>query len=354
MVGAVAFVVLLVTQLTTSHGDAGLFADAGHRLMHGDLDVFSTSALQVGPTYLVLVGLGSLLTAPLHAPHWAGAALATSAASAVLLVAVLGAIAPSGRRGVSGLGVIVGGALVIPATYGHPEEAMTAFLLVLATTLAFRGHALSPPLLLAAAVTIKLWAVVAVGLLLVAGSRRLVATRGLVLVAAVVGAYLPFEVLGRVSTFDFAWQVEVPAPLSLVMHDGSSFAYRQRLLQVAVAALLGAVVAWRARGPEIAWALPLVVMSARLLLDPLSNPYYWTTLVVVVVLVQVARARTLLEGLLTAYLSNIALLLAITTAQGRPGAAVLTGFGLAALAGGLGPAWSRRDHPRLRAVAAAA
>jgi hypothetical protein len=342
VVGMLCFVVLLVVQLTTSHGDAGMFAGASDRMLRGHADVFEDPVLQVGPLYLLLVGPGALLADAVGAPQWAGAALLTSAASAALLVAALGALAGSrprrDRQVLSGLTVVLGGALVIPATYGHPEEVMTALLLVVATASARDRRTWTPALLLAAAITIKLWAVVGVGLLLVAAGRRLVVHRGLVLAGAVGAAYLPFVVLDRVATFGFAWQVEVPAPLSLLLADGSQFGYRQRLLQVGVAAAAGALLARRAHGPDVVWALPLAVMSARLLLDPLSNPYYWTTLVVVVLLRVLLAERPLLEVLLVAYLGSIAMLLLIVTAQGPVGAVALTALGLGALGLALGAA----------------
>jgi hypothetical protein len=340
LVGLGCFVVLLVTQLTTSHGDAGLFAQAGDRLVRGHADVFRDSVLQVGPLYLLLVGPGALLSDAVGAPQWAGAAVMTSAASAVLLVAALSAFAAasprSGRQVLGGLTVLLGGAMVIPATYGHPEEVIAALLLILATATALRGGTSAPALLLAAAITIKLWAVVGVGLLLVAAGRRLAVQRGAVLALAVAAAYLPFALLDRIATFDMEWQVERPAPLSLLLADGSTFGYRQRLLQVVVASVAGALLARKVRGADVVWALPLGVMSLRLLLDPLSNPYYWTTLVVVVLLRLLMRDVPLLESVLLAYLGNITMLLLIVTGQGWIGAVALAALGFGALALALG------------------
>lgn len=347
VVALLCFVVLLVVQLTTSHGDAGLFAAAGDRLVHGHLDVFRDSSLQVGPLYLLVIGPGALLADAAGTPEWAGAALMTSALSAALLVAALGALAGStpraGRQVLSGLTVVLGGAMAIPASYGHPEEVITALLLVGATAAALQRRTWAPALLLAAAITIKLWAVVAVGLLLVAAGRRLVVQRGVVLAAAVAAAYLPFALLDHVGTFDMFWQVERSAPLSLLVVDGSAFGYRQRLLQVVLAAAAGALLARRARGADVVWALPMAVMAVRLLLDPLSNPYYWTTLVVVVLLRLLMGPRPLLESLLLAYLVDIVLLLVIVTSQGRLGAAELSAIGLGALLTALGAAFARRE-----------
>ncbi|MCW2544048.1 MAG: hypothetical protein JWM40_1600 [Frankiales bacterium] len=353
VVGLVCFVVLLVVQLTTSHGDAGMFAEAGDRLVRGHADVFRNSVLQVGPLYLLLVGPGALLSDAVGVPQWAGAAVMTSAASAVLLVAALSALAGTSPRGgrqvLAGLTVLLGGAMVIPATYGHPEEVMTALLLVLATATARRGGTWAPALLLAAAITIKLWAVVGLGLLLVAAGRRLAVQRGAVLAMAIGAAYLPFAVLDRIATFDMQWQVERPAPLSLLLADGSTFGYRQRLLQVVVAGAVGALLARKVRVADVVWALPLGVMSLRLLLDPLSNPYYWTTLVVVVLLRLLMREGPLLESVLLAYLGNIAMLLVIVTAQGWLGAAALAGLGLGALVLALRAATPLRVPPQVPA-----
>lgn len=336
LVGLLAFAVLLAVQLTTSHGDAGLFAAAGARLLHGHADVFEASLLQVGPAYLLLIGPGALAADAVGAPQWAGSAVLTSAATAVLLVAVLRSLGTPdlrpGRTLLAGVAAILGGAVAIPASYGHPEEVMTALLLVLATHQSFHRRTIAPALLLAAAITIKLWAVVGVGLLLVKATRRSAVLRGAVLGGCVAAAYLPFAVLGRIATFDYMWVVEVPAPLSLVFETSSPFGYERRLLQVVLAAGIGALVAWRARGIDVVWALPLAVIAARVLLDPLSNPYYWTTLVVVVVLRQVLADRPLLESLVLAYLTDIALLLLITTAQGTLGAIALAAFGLGVLA----------------------
>ncbi|MDT7538844.1 MAG: alpha,2-mannosyltransferase [Actinomycetota bacterium] len=327
-----------LTALASGHlGDFDAFVDAGTHLVHGDADVFAGSYLQVGPLYLFVVGVSRLLFGWTGLSDWLAGGLLPAVASVALVLAaarlVARAVPRQGRQMLAGLAVFAGGAMAVPASYGHAEETLVALMLVVGTGAAWSRRPVAPALVLAAAVTIKLWAVVGIGLLLVAAGRRLQLYRLAIFAAATSAAYLPFFVFGHVGTFEMAWQVEIPAPMSLLVPDGYGFGYRQRLVQVAVAAALGVYVALRVRSSDVTWALPVAVIATRLLLDPVPSPYYWAALVLVLVLRVMALQRSVLEAVVLVFAVDIAALLVITLAQGMVGAVALAALALASLVG---------------------
>ena len=337
LAGPIAFLVYLAAQAAGHSGDLAAFAAAGSQVTHGDWTVFDTSYLQVGPLLLLLVGLGADAAEGVGLAQWFGASVVLAGLCAVLshvLIRLLLADRATGvRLAAASLGLTLSGSVAISASYGHLEEWLVILLLTLASAAAVRGRLLVPAALLAAAVTIKLWAVVGIVILLVAASTRVIAMRVLVLCGLTAAAYLPFVLQSKVATFDMVWRVESPAPLSLALPNGHPFGYRARAVQVLVAVCTGALVIWVRRGrPDIVWALPLALVGSRLVLDPLPSPYYWAALVALLVLSSLTAAACFVERALTASALAVAGELILTTAQDRWGAVLLALLGATAVA----------------------
>lgn len=269
-------------------GDAGWFRTAGAGMVGRHLfDVFTSSGLQIGPLYLLILGLAS------KALDLLGSAALTrtvlfAAQGAVVVWLAMWTTRRAGRlnghesiagRWAVGASLGIGGFIAEGVANGHPEEILLAILLANAALSAWSGQPRRAGALLALAMGFKQWATVGVGLLLL-GRRRWSPFQGAVVTAGLVLAvYAPFFVFGTVRTFDFSWGIPATSLLGQLGHAWHATDWQLRVVQGGIAAIAGAVAAWRR--PHLPLLPVVCAVAARLLLDPLRLSYYSGPLIAV-------------------------------------------------------------------------
>lgn len=276
-----------VVQPLVQSGDALYFLQAGQQLVgpHAG-EVFADSSLQVGPAYLVLLGV---LAGAAHALHLSAWVVIGAVQSALLVWALLVALprrAGTVAQLTVGVVVVAGGPLYEVLLNGHPEELGTGLLLLLALGESRRAAVVLPSTLVATASTTKLWGVLGFVCLLATASRgpadlRRVAQRLVLAGSLVATAYLPFFLWGTVRTFDFVWLTDRDSVLGAVTGFGGGFGLHLRALQLGSAALVGTVLLLRGAADS---AVVVGAVSVRLALDPFHQVYYVTDLEVLVLL----------------------------------------------------------------------
>jgi Glycosyltransferase family 87 len=282
-------------------GDSAVFGQAGRTLLSRHwADTFADPNIQSGPLFLVLHGVGSVLTHGLPLPPYVGGGLCTALANALLTVAACRAVMGHyrlTRRDTAvrelGLGLVFAltGGLWLVSIYAHPDDVMVTLMLVLAASRAAEGRYVLAGGFFGIAVGVKLWALVAVAVLLVRASRSDAARSVVAAVTTIAVVYGPFFVLGHVNTFDWVWQVEDPAPINLFLATGTNFTWSLRLLQAGVAAAAGLVALRSAKGgPSAIWLVPAAAIAGRLLLDPRGLVYYYPPLLLCLLLGQWASS----------------------------------------------------------------
>ncbi|HZT54316.1 MAG TPA: hypothetical protein VE995_08025, partial [Gaiellaceae bacterium] len=251
-------------------GDAPLFVRAGRTLLSAHwTSAFAVPTVQAGPLQLALFGaLG----------RWPGAlAIVLGAATALLVTAAARAVGVRHPVLLAAVGLLATatGLTERASSVGHPADAMLPLLWILAAATARRGQALSAGLLVGLSAGLETWGILGVAALALAPRRR-DAWSGAAVAAITAGAlFAPFVLGGRFAMWAYAWHVQPPSPLSLVLPWGTVFGWPLRLAQgaLSVGAGLATGLALR-RSPHAPWAAPLAVVVARLQLDPLLFPYY--------------------------------------------------------------------------------
>ena len=270
-------------QHTLGMSDTALYQAAGRQLLssHG-INVFANPAIQVGPLYLGLLGLLSLVAQLLLLPGplvagFVQAGLVT--ALCVHLVRDFAGRADVGSGPMRDIGIgasLICGPLAIVGIAGHFEEPLVAAFLLFAADRVCRGKDTAAVLWLIAASGCKLWGFLGVAILLAAGSPTAWLRRGALYAVGCIACYLPFFLWGTVNTFKLSWPVWPSATLGFFLRD-QPFTYELRLLQSALVCAFTALLVWRLRSRP--WLLPVMVIAARLLFDPEQIPYYWSALV---------------------------------------------------------------------------
>jgi hypothetical protein len=270
------------------HADAGdllYFLHRGERLLSAHwASVYSDRELQAGPLQLVVAGAARSTEV---------LAFVVEVGVAALLVLVLGRLGVAGRwRLLAGLAAVGAGLTHGAFVEGHPAEATTPLLWILAALDARRGRTGRAGLLIGVSAGLELWGALGVPVLLLAPSIR-AALRGLAVAAAVAAVQLaPFVAVGNFRMFEYQWRVAPGTLIGLVLSPGTHFGWPLRVLQAAVACGLGAAVAGRfRRSLHAVWLAPLAVALARIALDPLAYGWYWLE-VEALVLVGVALLLT--------------------------------------------------------------
>jgi hypothetical protein len=263
-----------------SGGDALWFRTAGSGMLgHRFFDVFEASGLQIGPVYLVVLGLLDRVARLLHLPELFTLAAVQSAAVAWLAVwtarraarAVQMPVLPA--QWAVGLVLVLGGFLAEGVGNGHPEEIAVALILANAGLSAASGRHVVAGVLVGLATGVKQWGAFGGGLVLLGGRRVRSTAIGAVVAAATAAAlYAPFAIWGHIATFDFAWGIPRNTLLAHIGGWAGSSDWDLRLVQGAAAALTGAALAWRRRGSPLVPVVAAVAM--RLFLDPLRLTYY--------------------------------------------------------------------------------
>lgn len=283
-------------------GDALVFARAGNTLFSRHwADTFGGPVLQSGPIFVLLEGIGLRLSSALGLPYWLGGGLVTALASALLMIVACRAVfavykldnrtAAAREFGVCMVFALTGG-LWVAAMYAHQDDLLVTLLLLIAASRAAAGRSGQAGIIFGFAVGVKLWAIIAIAVLLVRASRTAALQAGLMAAATVTLCYGPFIVFGRFEMFRGSWQIEHDAPLNLVFHDGTDFSWQLRLFQAVLATTVGLVVLLRTRGRNCAvWLVPVAAIAARLLVDPRNIPYYYTPVLLCLLLGQWASGR---------------------------------------------------------------
>jgi hypothetical protein len=250
-------------------GDLVYFVHQGERLLSGGwADTFADPTLQSGPLQLVVTGAVRSTEA---------LAFFLELGVAALLLVVLGRLGVSRRwQLLIGLAAVATGLTHGAFVDGHPAEVVTPLLWTLAALEARQGATRRAGTLVAASAGFELWGVLGGVVLLLAPKLR-DAGRGLVVEGALVaGMFAPFAVFGEFRMFDYEWRVASGTLLSLVVPVGTHFGWPLRLAQAGLACGLGGLLAWRMRrSPHAVWLVPLTVVVARILLDPLAYGWYW-------------------------------------------------------------------------------
>ena len=253
----------------TDAGDLIFFVHRGEQLLSGRwADTFADPALQAGPVLLLIVGAVRNFTAP---------PFVIEVGVAALLLFVLGRVGVSDRIRLA-MGLVAIGAGLTHGAYvdGHPAQAVVPLLWVLAALFARADRVAAAGVLIGLSAGFELWGLLGLPVLLLAPRVRRAATGGAFAGATVLIMLAPFIVFGTFRMFDYEWHVATGTLLSTFVSPGTAFGWELRLAQAAVAVAGGAAVALRfRRSVHAVWAAPLVVVLARLALDPLAYGWYW-------------------------------------------------------------------------------
>jgi hypothetical protein len=261
---------------TRDPADLPYFAHAARTLFSSRwADTFADPSLQVGPLQLVLVGICDRIGG------LGFLAYAVEIALAAFIVFVVGRLL-RGRphrvafQTLAGLAAVMLGVTADAYSYGHPAQVAVPLMWVLAALDAREGRTLRSGVLLGLSAGLELWGVLGAPVLLLAPVFRRV-RGGLAAQVAVIGAlYLPFVLGGDFRMFDYRWKVESWTLVHLLVPAGSDFPWGLRLLQGAVALIVGCAVALVLRRTERAlWAVPFGIVATRVLLDPTLYSWYW-------------------------------------------------------------------------------
>jgi hypothetical protein len=303
LVVAVYLLVALVGQeVSGPGGDALVFAGAGNTLLSTHwAHTFANPSLQSGPVFMLLEGIGLRLSSAARVQYWLGGGLVTAIVSALLMVAacraVFGAYDVASRTaaareiGACMVFAMTGGLWVV-AMYAHPDDLLVTLLLLITASRSAAGRHGQAGVIFGLAVGVKVWAVIAVAVLLVRASRKAAAIAAATALATVALCYGPFIVFGQFEMFHGSWQIEHDAPLNLVFHGGADFSWQLRVFQAGLATTVGVVVWLRTCGRDCAvWLVPAAAIAARLLVDPRNIPYYYVPILVCLLLGQWAGGR---------------------------------------------------------------
>jgi hypothetical protein len=261
---------------TRDPADLPYFAHAARTLFSSRwADTFADPSLQVGPLQLLVVGVGDRIGG------LGFLAYALEIALAALVVFVVGRLL-RGRphraafQALAGLAAVALGVTAEAYSYGHPAQVAVPLLWVLAALDAREGRTFRGGALLGLSAGLELWGVLGAPVLLLAPVFRR-ALGGFTAQVAVTGAlYLPFVLGGDFRMFDYRWKVEGWTLVHFLVPTGSDFPWGLRLLQGAVALIVGGALALALRRTERAiWAVPLGIVAVRVLLDPTLYSWYW-------------------------------------------------------------------------------
>ena len=250
-------------------GDLVYFVHQGERMLSARwADTFADPTLQSGPLQLLVTGTARSTQV---------LAFVVELGVVALLLVVLGRLGVSSRwRALLGIGAVAVGLAHGAFVDGHPAEAVTPLVWVLAALDARRGRVARAGLLVGLSAGLELWGVLGAPVLLLAPRLR-DAVKGWAVEAGVVVLQLaPFVLFGDFRMFDYEWRVAKGTLVAVAVPVGTHFGWPLRLLQAAVACGLGAGLALRLRRSiHAVWLAPLVIVVARIALDPLAYGWYW-------------------------------------------------------------------------------
>jgi hypothetical protein len=270
------------------NSDAQTFLTASAQLRSAEWrDVFASSYLQVGPTYLAVLAALSATAQMLGLPVLALVGAVESLAVTALALAASKGLTRASNVWAVGLPLVGGGLLTEALLNGHPEELATGLCLAIAMAAARKGAVWWPSVLVAFAATTKLWGVLGVVAVVAVhdSHRRHVLRRSafrlLLLSALTAGVYGPFILWGKFATLQYVWHADASSPLGIVTGYHGAFPVPARIAQLVLPCVAGALLAVYRRPTGV---LTVAIVAARLLLDPQRQNYYYSALLLLVVI----------------------------------------------------------------------
>ncbi len=304
----VILLVLLAAAVGTVDGmepltpaDSTYINAAGMRVLGGDIGAaYEHPNVQVGPLQLLLAGALARFAMAAGVPVGALFSAVIQVMTTVGLVLTLRAfLRAQGRTEpvlelAAGLAVIVAGISWLTYISGHSEETFIGLLWVAAAVEARRERGLAAGVILGLSAGLKLWGLLGLPLLLLAGRTRQRLLGLLSQAAVLVLLYAPFVLSGPVQTFEYRWRVESTL-VGFFIDEAEGFGWEMRLAQGAVVVLVGAgVFLWRRDAWGLEWSLPAALVTARMLTDPLPHHYLWLpfeAIALIAIAALVKRAR---------------------------------------------------------------
>ena len=141
------------------------------------------------------------------------------------------------------------------------------------------GRVVAAGAIVGASAGFEVWGMLGVVVLLLAPRLRDAAAGIAVQVVVAASLFAPFALAGEVRMFDYHWVVNGDTLLSLFVEPGTDFTWWMRVAQAAAALAVGAALVWPLRRTlHAVWLGPLLVVAARLALDPVRYPWYWLAL----------------------------------------------------------------------------
>jgi hypothetical protein len=276
--------------------DYPLFGPTGADLLRGRWDlVFASPRNAAGPFELVPYGIAFLLH--VHGPV-AWTIFYTVALTILVFLLSLATLAAAGSANARtrfyvtlGLGAvaILLGFLPTAMFSGHPADLMIPLLWMFGAALARDRSFLACGVVIGVSVGFESWGVLGFVVVFVVLAPRLIST-AVAGVATIAVIYGPFVATGVFRVFGFHWPIFTVSIYAVVFPHLHQFTWALRALQAAVAVLAGWGVALLTRRTRYAvWLVPLAIIAARLVADPLLLNYYW-----------VAPAAVALSGLAAA------------------------------------------------------
>lgn len=265
---------LLASLQRSSGGDGSMFVAAGRTLLSAHWShAFSEPNIQAGPLQLALFGSVGRSSEAL--------AIVLAVATSLLLVTAAraaGVTTPALLAGVGLLGVAVGFTRLGYAV-GHPADAVLPLTWIVAAGEARRGRGARAGLIIGLCAGVETWGILGIAVLALARRLRKAGVGGAVAIAVASALFAPFVLAGHFAMGAYHWQISSPAPLSLLVGSGTEFGWPLRIVQGAFAVGAGVAAArLLRRSPHGLWVVPLAIVGARLLLDPVLLSYYLTAL----------------------------------------------------------------------------
>ncbi|RZS91434.1 hypothetical protein EV189_0675 [Motilibacter rhizosphaerae] len=326
--------------------DWALFEAHGDALLHGSFDrVFDDPVVQTGPLALALVAVLGSAVRVLHLPAAPSEVAAMTAISAGCCVTVVRRVlAPTSADDTArGAGLLLATAYAVGVgavgmDLAHPTHALIGLLWLLTALEARAGRGTRAGLLLGLATAFDSWALMGVGLLLLAQGRdRLRAAAACLAVTAL--SWGPEVASGSFHMGEFDWDARRGSLPALLLGLGTPVPWSYRLAQggLAIAAGAGLALLLR-RSPHAVWVAPAAVVAVRVALDPLQAAYYSDPavylLVAGVAALAIARDRRVLLAALALLLPGWLDAVTGSLVQWLPSTAVLVGLGVALRAPG--------------------
>lgn len=268
--------------------DPQLFIDAGKKLFSSDaLDVFADKTVQEGPLGLLFWGvIGHLADLINVDPRMVAALIIYPGFTFAVVLLIRSALAERDRPSedleffAAAIVLFAGLAWTMLST-GHIAEGVIPLLWFQAARDARHGRMERAGVLIAVSTGLKLWGILAIPILLLNPdfNWRKLLRAGAMTVAVAVLFYAPFILFGEYNSLDYRWPIADSSLIHKLFPDSETFTWQMRAAQSAIVVALGATLALFTRGRTLVdWALPLVIVGAKLLVDPIVFEYYVMTI----------------------------------------------------------------------------